>query len=112
MAKVYAKGLSDPLQLLGLIQSMKKAFTFDANGVPLEDWLFTLDKIGPTNMVTIKTNDGQYVDAEGPPDGHGSEQGLNADTLDLLNRVKTDTGAGDPVGAFLAVHPDWAATGS
>ena len=109
MDKVYAKGLSDPLSMLGLIQSMNQAFTLDANGVPLEDWLFTLDKITPSNMITIKTNDGQFVNPTGPPDGHGSEQGLNADTMDLLGRVAHDDGSGDPVGAFLAIHPDWAA---
>jgi LCP family protein required for cell wall assembly len=104
MEQVYAKGLSDPLKLSGLISSLSNAFTFDPNGLPLTDWLFTLDKITPNNVITIKTNDGKFVTL--PDDGHGSEQGLSADSQTLLADINTDT-----VGGFLATHPDWAAGG-
>jgi anionic cell wall polymer biosynthesis LytR-Cps2A-Psr (LCP) family protein len=108
LAKAYAKGMSDPFQLLGIAKSMSSAFTFDNNGVPLEDWMFTLEKIGPSSLVTIKTNNGQFDTL--PDDGHGSEQGLTDDTMKLLTAVRDDKGVGDPVGVFLSTHPDWAAT--
>jgi polyisoprenyl-teichoic acid--peptidoglycan teichoic acid transferase len=112
LAKAYAKGMADPLQLLGIAKSMSNAFTFDNNGIPLEDWLFTLEKIGPTSLVTIKTNNGKVTDPpkNSPPDGHGSEQGLTSDTLKLLADVRDDKGVGDPVGRFLVDHPEWVAT--
>jgi LCP family protein required for cell wall assembly len=104
MEQVYSKGLSDPLKLSGLISSLGSAFTFDSNGLPLSDWLFTLDGITPTNVITIKTNDGKYDSL--PDDGHGSEQGLTADSMTLLADINNDT-----VGSFLVSHPDWAASG-
>ncbi len=109
--KVYSRGLSDPLQMLGLIQSMKSAFTFDGNGVPLQDWLFTLDKIGPSDMVTIKTNNGQFDSLPDNGDGHGSEQGLTDDSKALLAAARDDNATSDLVGAFLATHLDWAVGG-
>ena len=107
MQKAYSKGLSDPLQLLGLINSLQGAFTFYGSGIPIQDWLFTLERITPTDVVTIKTNGGTFYTL--PDDGHGSIQGLNPLSLDLLNRVKTDNGTGDPVGAFITAHPAWVA---
>ena len=107
MQKVYSQGLSDPFKLLGLIQSMSKAFTFDGNGVAITNWVLTLDKIGPSNLVAIKTNDGQFDTL--PNTGQGSEQGLTADSLKLFADIKNDTGASDLVGGFVATHPDWAA---
>ena len=56
---------------------MSKAFTFDGDGVSLSDWIFTLKGITPTSVITIKTNQGQFVSPPGPSDGHGSEQGLS-----------------------------------
>jgi anionic cell wall polymer biosynthesis LytR-Cps2A-Psr (LCP) family protein len=107
MQKVYSQGLSDPFKLNGLIQSLRGAFTFDGNGVPISDWVLTLDKIGPSNLVTIKTNDGQFDTLPGT--GHGSEQGLTADSLQLFADLKNDTDSTDLVGDFVAAHPDWVA---
>lgn len=107
MQKVYSQGMSDPFKLMGLIQSMSGAFTFDGNGVPVADWILTLDKVGPSSLVTIKTNDGQFDTI--PDTGHGSEQALTADSLQLFADLKNDTGSTDLVADFIATHPDWVA---
>ena len=110
MKKAYSQGMSNPVKLVGLISSLKKAFTFDGIGVSLDDWLFTLKAVGPSSLITIKTNDGQYVAATGPPDGAGAEQALNADSQLLLKDVRDDKGSEDLVGTFLQSHTDWAST--
>lgn len=107
MQKAYSKGMSDPTQLLGFISSMKKAFTFDGNNISLTDWVFTLKGINPSSVITIKTNGGGFVTAPGPSDGHGSEQGLSADSQQLLAAVRDDNGKSDPVGTFIGTHSDW-----
>ncbi len=109
MEKAYAQGAADPTKLLGLVSSMSKAFTFDGHGISLSDWIFTLKGISPASVITIKTNQGQFVSAPGPSDGHGSEQGLNPVSVQLLNAVRDDNGSSDPLGQFAAAHPDWIA---
>ncbi|WP_051367127.1 LCP family protein [Hamadaea tsunoensis] len=103
----YQQGLSDPFKLSGFIQAIGSAFTFDGGGIPMNDWIFTLKGIGPDAMTTIKTNGGQYVRYTGS-DIPGSVQGLNSDSLALLQAVRADKGAADDhVGAFVAAHPSW-----
>ena len=107
MKKAYSKGMSDPTKLLGFISAMKSAFTFDRNGVSLTDWVFTLKGISPSSVITIRTNGGKFVSPPGPSDGHGSEQWLNADTMQLLADVRDDNGHSDPIAGFIATHADW-----
>jgi len=107
MQEAYSQGLSDPTKLLGFLSSMSKAFKLDREGMSLTDWIFTLKDINPSSMITIKTNDGDFVSV--PSDGHGSEQGLSADTKKLLNAVRDDNGSSDPVAEFLQTHPTWQA---
>jgi anionic cell wall polymer biosynthesis LytR-Cps2A-Psr (LCP) family protein len=107
MQDVYSKGLADPAKLFGFATSLGKAFTFDGQGESLSNWIFTLKGITPSALVTIRTNDGKIVDPPGPSDGHGSEQWLNSDSMQLLADVKNDSGNSDLVGTFLASHPDW-----
>jgi anionic cell wall polymer biosynthesis LytR-Cps2A-Psr (LCP) family protein len=107
MDKVYAQGMSDPFKMLGLLKSLSKAFTFDGNGVSITDWVLTLDKIQPSDLVTIKTNDGQFDTL--PNTGNGSEQGLTADSLKLFADLKNDSDTTDLLSQFVATHPDWVA---
>ena len=108
----YSEGLSDPTKMFGFITALGHAFTFDRRGIPMEDWIFTLKAITPDNLITIKTNDGQFVSppAGAPPDGAGSEQALNSDSLQLFHDVRDDKGSEDLIGAFLQQHPDWIAS--
>lgn len=107
MQKAYSQGMSNPVKLLGFVSAMKKAFTFDGNGISLTDWVFTLKSISPSSVITIKTNGGNYFAAPGPSDGNGSEQGLNADTMQLLQLVRDDKGDGDPIASFIESHGSW-----
>jgi LCP family protein required for cell wall assembly len=109
MDKVYAKGLSDPTKLLGLVNSLSKAFSFDKRGVSLSNWIFTLKSITPSSLYMLKTNDGKFVSPPGPSDGHGSEQWLNDDSIALLNDARDDNGSADPIATFIETHPDWIA---
>ena len=71
----------------------------------MANWIFTLKRIGPSSITTIKTNDGKIVPYTGPaPD---SRQALNADSLQLLAAVRDDTANSDLVGQFVATHRDW-----
>ena len=89
------------------MKSIGKAFVFDGGGVSLTDWIFTLKGITPSSMVTIKTNDGQFVRYVGKaPD---ARQSLNATSLELLAAVRDDRTKTDTVGQFVAAHPDWVA---
>ncbi len=107
LTEVYQKGLSDPFKMGTFAKSVGKAFVFDGGGVSLSDWLFALKGITPGSMVTIKTNDGQFVRYLGKaPD---ARQALNAASLELLAAVRDDRTKTDTVGQFVAAHPDWVA---
>ena len=107
LAEAYQKGLSNPFEMGSFLKSIGKAFVFDGGGVSLSDWLFALKGITPGSMVTIKTNDGQFVRYLGKaPD---SRQSLNATSLELLAAVRDDRSNTDTVGRFVAAHPEWVA---
>jgi polyisoprenyl-teichoic acid--peptidoglycan teichoic acid transferase len=107
LTEVYQKGLSDPFKLGSFLTSVGKAFVFDGGGVSLQDWLFALKGITPGSMITIKTNDGEFVRYTGKaPD---ARQSLNATSLKLLDAVRNHRSKTDTVGQFVAAHPDWVA---
>ena len=107
LAEVYQKGLSNPFEMGSFLKSIGKAFVFDGGGVSLSNWLFALKGITPGSVVTIKTNDGQFVRYLGKaPD---SRQSLNATSLELLAAVRDDRSKTDTVGRFVAAHPEWVA---
>ena len=102
MQQAYSKGISDPLQISSFLKSLGKAFQFDGGGHSTSDWIFTLKGISPGSIRTIKINNGTYNTVKV---GKMSTQQMSADSLQLLNDVRTDT-----VDNFLAVHPDWVTT--
>jgi polyisoprenyl-teichoic acid--peptidoglycan teichoic acid transferase len=102
MQQAYAKGISDPLQISSFLKSLGKAFQFDGGGHNTSDWIFTLKGISPGAIRTIKINNGTY---NTKMVGNISTQQMSADSIQLLNDVRTDT-----VDNFLAVHPDWVTT--
>jgi len=110
MQEAFDKGLSDPLKMQTFVTSIGKAFIFDRNGVPLTDWIFTLKGLTPQDMITIKTNNGDYF----PYDGSsgpiaGSVQGLSPDSKALFAAVMADHNPGDDaVGLWLSAHSAWA----
>ncbi|HEY9482344.1 MAG TPA: LCP family protein [Micromonosporaceae bacterium] len=102
MQQAYSKGISDPLQISSFLKSLGKAFQFDGGGHSTSDWIFTLKGISPGSIRTIKINNGTYNTVKV---GKMSTQQMSADSLQLLDDVRTDT-----VDNFLAVHPDWVTT--
>jgi LCP family protein required for cell wall assembly len=105
VTEAFQKGFSDPLKLTSFLTAIGNALIFDGQGVSINDWVFTLKGITPSSMVTIKTNDGQFVEYTGPaPD---KRQALNSDSLDLLAAARDDRAGSDLVGQFVLAHPDW-----
>jgi hypothetical protein len=99
------EGLSSPTKLPGLLSAFGKAMTVDDGGVSLEDWAYAMRAVNPSDLVTIKTNDGKF-DSESVP-GAGSVELLSSTSMKLLKAAEDDT-----VSSFLAAHPTWIAADS
>jgi anionic cell wall polymer biosynthesis LytR-Cps2A-Psr (LCP) family protein len=97
------EGLTSPTKLPGLLTAFGQTMTVDDGGISLEDWAFAMRGVNPGRLVTIKTNDGKFVNESVP--GVGSVQLLSRTSMDLLAAVRNDD-----VAAFLTAHPDWVST--
>jgi polyisoprenyl-teichoic acid--peptidoglycan teichoic acid transferase len=97
---VVNKGLSSPTKLPGLLSAVGKTMTVDDGGISLEDWAFAMRGINPNDMITLKTNDGNFNSRSIP--GIGSVEILNDTTMELLRAAKSDT-----VDTFVQAHLDW-----
>ncbi|WP_438873041.1 LCP family protein [Paractinoplanes toevensis] len=93
-------GLSSPTKLPSLIKAIGSTMTVDTGGISLEDWVFAMKGINPSDLITIKTNEGKFNPESVP--GVGEVELLNDDSLDLLKAAKNDT-----VAEFAATHPTW-----
>jgi polyisoprenyl-teichoic acid--peptidoglycan teichoic acid transferase len=100
MKQVVDKGLSSPTKLPGLLSAIGKTMTVDGGGISLEDWAFALRGINPNDLVTIKTNNGEFNSQTIP--GVGSAEILSDTSKELLRHIKSDT-----ADAFIQAHPDW-----
>jgi len=101
MKTTVSKGLDSPTKLPSLLTAVGKAMTVFLQGVSLEDWAFGMKGLNPDSIITLKTNNGQFVNVKAPP-GVGSAQGLSADSLKMFQAAKNDTMA-----AFVTSHPTW-----
>jgi polyisoprenyl-teichoic acid--peptidoglycan teichoic acid transferase len=99
MAEAVSQGISDPLKISGFLDSIKSAFVWDGHGISNADWIFTLKSLSPSDMLTIKTNNGTYNTTV--VNGQDQEV-LDATSLELLADVKNDT-----LGTFIQQHPTW-----
>ncbi|MEU4241859.1 LCP family protein [Actinoplanes sp. NPDC026619] len=93
-------GLNSPTKLPGLITAIGKTMTVDTGGISLEDWVFAMKGINPSDLITIKTNEGKFNPEKVA--GIGDVEILSDDSLDLLKAAKNDT-----VATFAATHPTW-----
>jgi anionic cell wall polymer biosynthesis LytR-Cps2A-Psr (LCP) family protein len=95
---------SDTITNFDTITRLREAagglLNLDLGNNSLEDWVITMSRLRPDDLVMIKTNGGQWS-----PSGTGSNEVLTAESLELLQAVGTDT-----VFDFLTKHPDWVAT--
>jgi len=93
-------GLSSPTKLPGLIKAIGSTMTVDSGGISLTDWVFAMKGINPSDLVTIKTNEGRFNPKSIA--GIGEVEILSPDSLRLLASAKNDT-----VARFAAENPTW-----
>jgi polyisoprenyl-teichoic acid--peptidoglycan teichoic acid transferase len=99
--EILSRGvLTNPGKLKAVLQVVGKAMTIDDGGVGIEDWVYAMREIDATDLVTIKTNGGQFNSSTVP--GLGAVENLNPTSLELLQAVRDDA-----VETFVATHPDW-----
>jgi len=91
--------LTDPRKLARVTDAAGKAFVLDTQGVPIEDFVFTLKGVTSNDLILVKTNAGQTH-----PIGGTSDEELTDDTKDMLQSVRDDT-----LLDFLSDHPDFVA---
>jgi polyisoprenyl-teichoic acid--peptidoglycan teichoic acid transferase len=91
--------LTNPTKLASILDAVGKAVTIDDGGVSLEDWIFAMRSVSPSDLLTIKTNDGQFNSQK--VNGQDVEI-LSQTSLDLMHAVATDT-----VDTFVGQHMDW-----
>jgi anionic cell wall polymer biosynthesis LytR-Cps2A-Psr (LCP) family protein len=95
-----ANVLTDPGKLNSLIKAVSGAMTIDNGGIDLEDWIVAMRTISASNVMTIKTNGGQF---NSKPMGElGDVEVLNDTSIQLLDAVR-----GDNVDGFVQAHTDW-----
>jgi polyisoprenyl-teichoic acid--peptidoglycan teichoic acid transferase len=94
------QGLDSPTKLPGLLKALGRTMTVDDGGIPLQDWVFALRGIRPEDLITIKTNNGEFHSDDIP--GVGSAEILDETSLDLMKAVKNDT-----VDEFVRANPTW-----
>jgi LCP family protein required for cell wall assembly len=101
---VFAQALSsgvvtNPNRLSAVLGAAGKAFTVDTGGIGIADWLYAMRAIRPADVVTLKTNGGQF---NSDTSSGVAYEILNDNSLALLRAV-----AGDTVDTFVNAHPDW-----
>ncbi|WP_285680091.1 LCP family protein [Actinoplanes sp. NBRC 103695] len=92
-------GLSSPQKLPGLLRAIGRTMTVDDGGIPLEDWVFAMRGIEPDELVTLKTNNGEFHSRNVP--GVGSVEILTETSLQMLRAVRNDD-----LAAFIRSHPE------
>jgi len=94
------KVLTDPGKLRQVLAVIGKAMTVDNGGISLEDWIFAMRSIGAGDIMTIKTNNGQFHAED--IGTFGKVETLDPTSLELMNALRTDT-----VDNFVLNHSDW-----
>jgi len=99
MAKeATSKGMiTDPAKALRVVQAAGKAFTLDTQGIPMEDFIFTLKGVAANDMILVKTNAGKVNPVPGT-----SDELLTEDSLQMLESVRDGK-----LLEFLAGHPEF-----
>ncbi len=101
---VSTQVLTNYSKLSGVLKTVGNAMTLDDGNIPIEDWVFAMKGIGAGDLITIKTNDGQFQPVVYD---NVTYESLNDDSKQLLQSVKSDT-----VEAFIAGHQSWVAADS
>ncbi len=92
--------LTDPGKLSKILNVVGKAMTVDSGGIGLEDWIFAMRGIGAGDVVTIKTNAGQFHSENVA--GLGSVELMDETSMQLMAAIRNDA-----IDGFIGQHPDW-----
>lgn len=98
-SKIVNNYLGNPIKLTQIVNKVGQTMTVSDGGISLADWVFAMKGIGQDGLVTMKTNDGMF---NSTADGH--YELMSAQSLDMLNAVRTDT-----MGTWADQHPTWVA---
>lgn len=98
-AAVSRDVVTDLGKLDSLILAGGDALVVDTNGVPLADFVFTLRDVGVGDLVSLRTNGGEFHSAgiEGV-----SAEALSPESLEMFRAAANDTMA-----QFVYTHPDF-----
>ncbi|WP_173157880.1 LCP family protein [Phytohabitans suffuscus] len=77
--------ITNPLKLNNVIKAAGKAFVLDTQGIPVEDFIFTLRGVAAHDLVLIKTNAGKFNTQR--VNGQEFEQ-LSEESLQMLGAVR------------------------
>jgi LCP family protein required for cell wall assembly len=94
--------LTDFGKLNRVMSAAGKAFVLDTQGVPLENFLFTLNGISANDLLMIRTNAGHTKTIPG-----SSDEALTDESMQMLEALKNNT-----LPDFVVNHPDFVASDS
>ncbi len=77
--------ITNPLKLNNVIKAAGKAFVLDTQGIPVEDFIFTLRGVAANDLVLIKTNAGKFNTEK--VNGQDFEQ-LSEQSMQMLGAVR------------------------
>lgn len=77
--------ITNPIKLNNVIKAAGKAFVLDTQGIPVEDFIFTLRGVAANDLVLIKTNAGKFNTLT--VNGQDFEQ-LSEESLEMLAAVR------------------------
>jgi polyisoprenyl-teichoic acid--peptidoglycan teichoic acid transferase len=92
--------LTDPGKLKAILDVVGKAMTVDSGGIGLEDWIFAMRGVGAGDVVTIKTNAGQFNSEKIA--GLGDVELMDQTSMQLMAAIHNDA-----IDGFIDQHPDW-----
>src|SRR2546429_6696202 len=96
--EVLDQGLTSPTKLPGLLKVVGKAMIIDNGNIGLEDWIFAMRNIGASDVVTIKTNGGQFNPGQGDL---RSVEMISPESMQLFASIRDDA-----VDGFITAHTD------
>jgi LCP family protein required for cell wall assembly len=89
--------ITNPGKLSALIKAAGSSLKMDTNGVPLDDFIFTLKSLAGSDLVALKTNAGTYAHSD-----FGTGEGITQGTKDMFAAAKSDQ-----LGEFIVENPEY-----
>jgi LCP family protein required for cell wall assembly len=89
--------ITNPGKLSALIKAAGSSLKMDTNGVPLDQFIFTLKALAGSDLIGLKTNAGTYARSD-----VGSGEGITQGTKDMFAAAKNDR-----LGDFITENPEY-----